>query len=124
VTPSAKTLDRTDGIDKQGSIELYLDKKRPAQSDPITPQKRIKLSETTHELTSVQNIVSEFEKQAHQGLINVFRGATFVGCATAEISLIQHETKLYAIHMRNISSAFMFQVRSYLCNISHSIVVL
>jgi DNA mismatch repair protein MLH1 len=110
-----QSLDRTDVVDKQqGAMELYLDssKKRPNTTEPVVPRKKQKLD--THELTSVQNILNDFEEQEHEALKKMFKDATFVGCASAEISLVQYETKLYALNMRNVSSAFMFQVRSLL----------
>jgi DNA mismatch repair protein MLH1 len=109
----ASSLVRTDSIDKQqGAIELYLEgsKKRPTQTDPVVPRKKMKLLENTHELTSVYNILQELESQAHDGLTKMFRNSVYIGYVSAELSLIQYEQKLYILDIRHISAAFMYQL--------------
>lgn len=69
-----------------------------------------KLSNDNQQLQSIQNILAEIERDTHAGLTKMFQEATYVGYISAELSLLQYETKLFVVHMRNASSAFMYQV--------------
>ena len=59
-------------------------------------------------LTSIRNLITEFEKIAHQGLSELFHNYTFVGCVNGNFALVQYRTKLYLIQLSQITYASLF----------------
>lgn len=60
-------------------------------------------------LTSVSNLIEEFEQSAHKGLLELFHNFTFVGCADCNFALIQHKTKLYLIKLSILTDKLFYQ---------------
>lgn len=61
------------------------------------------------ELSSVQELLCEVEKNSHKGLLEVLRNHTYVGMADGSLALVQHQTKLYLLDTETLSRDMMYQ---------------
>jgi DNA mismatch repair protein MLH1 len=57
----------------------------------------------------VHTLISTFEKDTHEGLSNLFRSFSFVGCIDHTMSLLQHETNLYLVNVCLLSKELIYQ---------------
>eukprot|EP00963_Diacronema_lutheri_P000586 scaffold31_cov334-Pavlova_lutheri.AAC.54 len=61
------------------------------------------------ELSSVQELLSEVDRDCHRGLLEVVRSHSYVGMADGSLALVQHQTKLYLLDMETLSRDMMYQ---------------
>ncbi|CAH1447896.1 unnamed protein product [Lactuca virosa] len=64
----------------------------------------------TIDLTSVQELIDEFEHGCHSGLLDTIRNCTYVGMADDDFALLQHNTHLYLANVVNLSKELMYQL--------------
>ncbi|XP_043920831.1 DNA mismatch repair protein Mlh1 [Protopterus annectens] len=64
-------------------------------------------------LTSIQILKDEISSRAHQGLQEMIRNHSFVGCINPQWALIQCQTKLYLINTTNLSQELFYQILVY-----------
>ncbi|KAL0479900.1 DNA mismatch repair protein MLH1 [Acrasis kona] len=121
--PSSSSNDAP--IAKQNTMDAFLTPKKktreessssPIHDDDITPPPSLKKRRVAHFQLSEQDqkCVNEIKQEIYDGanekLTNIFRKSKYVGFVTAELSLIQFQETLYAVDMRNVSSALMYQL--------------
>ncbi|XP_072029569.1 DNA mismatch repair protein Mlh1-like [Amphiura filiformis] len=61
-------------------------------------------------LTSILKLQQEIEDNMHEGLRELFKHHTFVGCVNAEHAVIQHQTKLYLVNTIKLSQELFHQL--------------
>ena len=61
------------------------------------------------ELSSVRELRSAVESDAHQTLLEVFQHHTWVGMADSVFGLLQHTTKLYLVNVERVSAELFYQ---------------
>lgn len=61
-------------------------------------------------LSSVLDLQKEIQKNYHSGLREIFQSHKFVGCVSKELSLIQHQTKLYLVNTSKLSRELFYQL--------------
>ncbi|KAJ3398140.1 DNA mismatch repair protein, partial [Chytridiales sp. JEL 0842] len=61
-------------------------------------------------LTSILELRKEVGENSHQGMVNLFKGHTFVGLIDTKQALVQYETKLFIIDFPEISSDLFYQL--------------
>lgn len=61
-------------------------------------------------LTSILNLQQGVEDSTHEGLRELFKNHTFVGCVNAENALLQHQTKLYLVNTSKLSKELFYQI--------------
>ncbi|PWA81151.1 MUTL-like protein [Artemisia annua] len=64
----------------------------------------------TADLTSVQELINEFERGCHSGLLDIVRNCTYVGMADDVFAILQHNTHLYLANVVNLSKELMYQL--------------
>jgi len=88
-------------------------KKRPSEDVDNTTghiQKKIRNRKYKGcELTSIQNMVAGFQKNVHEGLLDLFKNHIFVGCVDKALVLVQYKTKLYLLNMVTLSKELVYQ---------------
>ncbi|XP_037075337.1 DNA mismatch repair protein Mlh1-like [Pollicipes pollicipes] len=62
------------------------------------------------QLTSVQSLRGDVEAACHGTLRQLLAEHTFVGVATAELSLLQHQTRLYLVNHRRLAEQLFYQI--------------
>jgi len=60
-------------------------------------------------LSSVQQLIKECEKNAHEGLSQIFKDFTFIGCVDSRYAIIQHLTKMYLCDVCLLSKELIYQ---------------
>lgn len=61
-------------------------------------------------LTSILELRQQLLTTSHTGLTELFRSHTFVGCVDPSLALIQFRTKLYLIHIQELSVELFYQL--------------
>lgn len=61
-------------------------------------------------LTSIAELIDQYEQNHHVGLAEFFKEFTFVGCIDANRVLLQHRLMLYMVNAPAILSEFFYQV--------------
>ncbi|XP_076831113.1 DNA mismatch repair protein Mlh1 isoform X2 [Brachyhypopomus gauderio] len=85
----------------------HVDEQRDSQTAACTPQRRV------IKLTSVKELRSEIEEQAHKGLQEMLQNHSFVGCVNPQWTLVQHHTKLYLLNTTKLSQELFYQILIY-----------
>ena len=78
-----------------------------AQSGPV-PASRMPRLEDPH-LTSVRDLVKGLEGDRHYGLQQLFENHIFVGSVSGRFAVVQHETKLYLVDTRALSTQLCYE---------------
>ena len=55
----------------------------------------------------------EVEARCHTGLRRLLAEHSFVGVVTAQLSLLQHQTKLYLVNHRRLAEQLFYQICLY-----------
>ncbi|XP_053324252.1 DNA mismatch repair protein Mlh1 [Spea bombifrons] len=100
--PPRKKRVRTDSDEEM--VEVETDNYMTAAS---TPRRRI------INLTSVLTLRKEIEERAHEGLQDMLRNHSFVGCVSPQWSLVQYQTKLYLLNTTKLSQELFYQILIY-----------
>lgn len=61
------------------------------------------------ELSSIHRLLRNVTQNAHRGLAALFRQHIYVGAVDASYVLLQHQTKLYVVHIGAVSEAYFYQ---------------
>ena len=96
---------RVDTINQTGQMEAYLksqSNKRPLPDEEFKPVKRMRPEENPIEYASVNKIVEALKRDSNDELISLFKNCTYVGWVNSQLSLIQHETRLYVVDVQTI----------------------
>ncbi|KAI3767573.1 hypothetical protein L2E82_17796 [Cichorium intybus] len=108
---------RTDSQDPSGRLHAYLQVKpsRHHQTNSALHSLRSSIRQRrnpkeTADLTSVQELINEFELDCHSGLLDTVRNCTYVGMADDVFALLQHNTHLYLANVVNLSKELMYQL--------------
>ncbi|CAH1425292.1 unnamed protein product [Lactuca virosa] len=113
---------RTDSQDPSGRMHAYFQAKpsRHYESNSglnslrclqcmSSIRQRRNPKETT-DLTSVQELIDEFERGCHSGLLETVRNCKYVGMVDDDFALLQHNTHLYLANVVNLSKELMYQL--------------
>jgi DNA mismatch repair protein MLH1 len=61
-------------------------------------------------LTSILQLIESFRKNSHDGLTDIFRDHSFIGCVNNSIALIQHKTQLLMVNYNHLSEHLCYQI--------------
>ncbi|XP_018013384.1 DNA mismatch repair protein Mlh1 [Hyalella azteca] len=61
-------------------------------------------------LTSVSNLLKEVNTRCHEGIRDILRNHTFVGCVDNHLALIQHHTSLYLTRTQHLCEQMFYQI--------------
>lgn len=62
-------------------------------------------------LTSILELIQTFQRtNSHEGLTDIFRGHTFIGCINNSMALIQHQTQLLMVNFTHLSEHLCYQL--------------
>ncbi|GLT32860.1 hypothetical protein SLA2020_074940 [Shorea laevis] len=107
---------RTDSSDPAGRLHAYLHAKpqnHPAGNSSLTAVRssvrQRRNPRETADLTSIQELIDEIDKNCHPGLLDIVRQCTYVGMADDVFALLQHNTRLYLVDVVNLSKELMYQ---------------
>ncbi|KAL4559900.1 hypothetical protein LXL04_032046 [Taraxacum kok-saghyz] len=108
---------RTDSQDPSGRMHAYLQVKPSRHQESNSGLNFLRSSirqrrnpKETADLTSVQELINEIERDCHSGLLETVRNCTFVGMADDDFALLQHNTHLYLANVVNLSKELMYQL--------------
>lgn len=108
---------RTDSQDPSGRMHAYLQVKPSRHRESSCGLNSLRSSirqrrnpKETADLTSVQELIDEFERDCHSGLLDTVRNCTYVGMADDDFALLQHNTHLYLANVVNLSKELMYQL--------------
>ncbi|KAJ0754538.1 putative ribosomal protein S5 domain 2-type [Helianthus annuus] len=108
---------RTDLQDPSGRLHAYMQVKPSRQLEKNCGLNSLRSSirqrrnpKETADLTSVQELINEFEHGCHSGLLDIVRNCTYVGMADDVFALLQHNTNLYLANVVNLSKELMYQL--------------
>ncbi|KAI3489915.1 hypothetical protein L1887_45946 [Cichorium endivia] len=108
---------RTDSQDPCGRLHAYLQVKPSTHHQTNSGLHSLRSSirqrrnpKETADLTSVQELIHEFELDCHSGLLETVRNCTYVGMADDVFALLQHNTHLYLANVVNLSKELMYQL--------------
>jgi hypothetical protein len=110
-------LVRTDALNPAGSLDAFMlpasgtasrkktrttrvasdkvdEPSRHSSDEDEFPAKRARVCE----LSSVQGLLDEVDRRRHAGLSKLLRRHTYVGMVDDELSIMQHNTKLYLVN--------------------------
>eukprot|EP01083_Nonionella_stella_P084629 234326_1 len=94
--------ERQEGDDITESVKMVPSSKRPRNNGLSRPPRMSQLS-------SINTLLDKIEAGSHPGLSQVLQRHTFVGCVNEVYALVQHETKLYLIHVPRLSEKYMYE---------------
>lgn len=92
-------LERNRGSDSHSQV---------SSSQPPKNKQQKSRSQKPILLTSIRTLTKDFEKLQHDGLTDIFKNFSFVGCVDDNLCLIQHSTKLYIVNICLITYRFSF----------------
>ncbi|CAH1419086.1 unnamed protein product [Lactuca virosa] len=108
---------RTDSQDPSGRMHAYLQAKPSRHHESNSGLNSLRSSirhrrnpKETADLTSVQELINEFERGCHSGLLDTVRNCTYVGMVDDDFALLQHNTHLYLANVVNLSKELMYQL--------------
>uniref|UniRef100_UPI00358E3AA8 DNA mismatch repair protein Mlh1 isoform X2 n=1 Tax=Myxine glutinosa TaxID=7769 RepID=UPI00358E3AA8 len=105
VTPPRKRH-RTEG-DKKGQEMKSPTEKQCESTAACLPKRRV------INLASVLSLREEIDSAKHEGLQELFKNHSFVGCVDPQWALVQHQTKLYLLNTTNLSQELFYQILIY-----------
>ncbi|RXN13952.1 DNA mismatch repair Mlh1 [Labeo rohita] len=95
-------------------------------SDEAPPRKRPHVEEVKEDLTaasiprrrvikltSIKEIREDIEQQTHKGLQDLLQNHSFVGSVSPQLTLVQHQTKLYLLNTTKLSQELFYQILIY-----------
>ncbi|XP_022159006.1 DNA mismatch repair protein MLH1 [Momordica charantia] len=105
---------RTDSTDPAGRLHAYVQMKPPGLPESSLTAvrsfvRRRRNPKEVANLTSIQDLVTEIDKNCHAGLLNIVRHCIYVGMADDVFALLQHDTHLYLANVVNLSKELMYQ---------------
>lgn len=107
---------RTDSSDPAGRLHAYLHPMSQKHADGNSSLTAVRSSvrqrrnpKETADLTSVQELIDEIDKNCHPGLLDVIRQCIYVGMADDVFALLQHNTHLYLANVVSLSKELMYQ---------------
>jgi len=68
----------------------------------------IRARRTPH-LTSVQQLITDCEDQNHQGISEILKENTYVGCIDSKYAIIQHKTQMFLCNVCLLSKELIYQ---------------
>ncbi|KAI3726580.1 hypothetical protein L1987_66378 [Smallanthus sonchifolius] len=108
---------RTDLQDPSGRLHAYMQVKPSRHLERNCGLNSLRSSirqrrnpKETADLTSVQELINEFEHGCHSGLLDIVRNCTYVGMADDVFALLQHNTHLYLANVVSLSKELMYQL--------------
>lgn len=108
---------RTDSQDPSGRMHAYLQVKPLRQHESNFGLGSLRSSirhrrnpKETADLTSVQELIDDFERDCHSGLLDTVRNCTYVGMADDVFALLQHNTHLYLANVVTLSKELLYQL--------------
>ncbi|WCJ44195.1 DNA mismatch repair protein MLH1 [Euphorbia peplus] len=113
---------RTDVLDPAGRLHSYskphqnLEKNSALTAVRSSVRQRRNPKETA-DLTSVQQLIDDYDRNCHSGLLDIIRQCTYIGMADDVFALLQHNTHLYLANIVNLSKELMYQ--QVLCRFAH-----
>ncbi|KAK9200379.1 hypothetical protein WN944_015576 [Citrus x changshan-huyou] len=108
---------RTDSSDPAGRLHAYVQSK-PHTSVASGPnlsavrssvRQRRNLNETA-DLTSIQELIDDVDRNCHSGLLDIVRHCSFIGMADDVYALLQHNTHMYLANVVSLSKELMYQL--------------
>ncbi|ELU13964.1 hypothetical protein CAPTEDRAFT_223290 [Capitella teleta] len=82
-----------------------------AQSNPATPSmQETESNRRPVKLSSVLKLQEDIRSNCHEGLRDMLTNHTFVGCVDPDLSLMQHQTKLYLTNTARLSKELFYQL--------------
>lgn len=105
---------RTDSTDPAGRLHAYVQIKPPGLPESSLTAVRSSVRQRRNpkeaaNLTSIQDLVAEIDKNCHAGLLDTVRHCVYVGMADDVFALLQHDTHLYLANVVNLSKELMYQ---------------
>ncbi|XP_008218934.1 PREDICTED: DNA mismatch repair protein MLH1 isoform X1 [Prunus mume] len=107
---------RTDSSDPAGRLHVYLQPESCGHLERNTSLTAIRSSvrqrrnpKETADLTSLQELIDEIDRNCHSGLLDIVRHCTYIGMADDVFALLQHDTHLYLANVVNLSKELMYQ---------------
>ncbi|KAJ9567992.1 hypothetical protein OSB04_003958 [Centaurea solstitialis] len=108
---------RIDSQDPSGRLHAYLQVKPSKHHEGNSSLNSFRSSirqrrnpKETADLTSVQELIDEYERGCHSGLLDIVKNCTYVGMADDVFALLQHNTHLYLANVVNLSKELMYQL--------------
>ncbi|KGN45878.2 DNA mismatch repair protein MLH1 isoform X2 [Cucumis sativus] len=105
---------RADSTDPAGRLHAYVQMKRPGLPESTLTAVRSFVRQRRNpkesaNLTSIQDLVADIDKNCHAGLLNTVRHCVYIGMADDVFALLQHGTHLYLANVVNLSKELMYQ---------------
>ncbi|CAL8107723.1 unnamed protein product [Prunus armeniaca] len=107
---------RTDSSDPAGRLHVYLQPESCGHLERNTSLTAVRSSvrqrrnpKETADLTSLQELIDEIDRNCHSGLLDIVRHCTYIGMADDVFALLQHDTHLYLANVVNLSKELMYQ---------------
>ncbi|KAJ7960197.1 DNA mismatch repair protein MLH1 [Quillaja saponaria] len=118
---------RTDSSDPSGRLHAYVktnphrqleQSQRTASLTALRSSIRQRRNpKESADLTSIQELLDEIDRNCHSGLLETVRHCTYIGMADNVFALLQHNTHLYLANIVNLSKELMYQqVLSRFCH--------
>ncbi|XP_021898319.1 DNA mismatch repair protein MLH1 [Carica papaya] len=107
---------RTDSSDPAGRLNAYLQTKATNHLGRTSSLNAVRSSirqrrnpKETADLSSIQELIDDIDRNYHSGLLDIVRQCTYVGMADDVFALLQYNTHLYLANVVNLSKELMYQ---------------
>ncbi|XP_050213071.1 DNA mismatch repair protein MLH1 isoform X2 [Mercurialis annua] len=107
---------RTDVLEPAGRLHAYFEAKPPHHLEKNSSLNAVRSlvrqrrnPKETADLTSVQQLMDDIDRNCHSGLLDIVRQCTYIGMADDRLALLQHNTHLYLANVVNLSKELMYQ---------------
>jgi DNA mismatch repair protein MLH1 len=110
--PTISNLGNSSVLTVQASLNNAIPLKQ-TQTDILDlsePNKEVTKKWTEVRLTSILHLIESLRKNSHDGLTDIFRDHTFIGCVNNSIALIQHKTQLLMVNYNHLSEHLCYQI--------------
>ncbi|KAK9929677.1 hypothetical protein M0R45_026766 [Rubus argutus] len=107
---------RTDSLDPAGRLHIYLQaesrghlERNPSLTAVRSSVRQRRNPKETADLTSIQELIAEIDRNCHPGMLDIVRHCTYIGMADDVFAVLQHDTHLYLANVVNLSKELMYQ---------------
>lgn len=107
---------RTDASDPAGRLHAYLQARPVDNLEGNSSLAAVRSSvrqrrnpKESADISSIQELVSDFDGNCHSGLLDIVRNCTYIGMADDVFALLQYNTHLYLANVVNLSKELMYQ---------------
>ncbi|KAJ7964618.1 DNA mismatch repair protein Mlh1 [Quillaja saponaria] len=115
---------RTDSSDPAGRLHAYVQTNPHGQLGRTASLTAVRSSirqrrnpKESADLTSIQELLDEIDRNCHSGLLDIVRHCTYIGMADDVFALLQHNTQLYLANVVKLSKELIYQqVLSRFCH--------